>query len=154
MGKAFTPVLPPWGEDSFYRWGGRGAQRVSKDRKDTHHMHTHSGIQCIRVQKNTQAVDAVEIHTDKILHTKTQPWKHTYCLFTLFASCCIVLFHTNNVASSQANHNYRSQVQIMCKDNGKSKSFIIYSLFINYHYLFIVCAATESNGVVLLLILQ
>lgn len=118
-GKAFTPVLAPRGEVSFYHWTSCGAQksvkRVTKGCEDTHtYRHTHSGT-----YKRTQDGEHSGSHswnTHRQNHAQTQkaqPWKHTYCLFThrSLTSCCIFLFHTNNAASSQPNHNYKSQVQ-------------------------------------------
>lgn len=98
-GKAFTPALPPRGEDGFYCRTSCGAQRVSKDCKDTHiqiYTHAHNG--------DTHCWNA---HSPNYAHT--QPWTHTYCLFTLFFLHPVGFFlsHTNKAASSQPNHNYK-----------------------------------------------
>lgn len=70
MEEASTVVLPPRGDDSFYRWTSCGPQRLSKDRKDT------------RIQTNTLLKHTLKIsgQTQRDSHGKT----HLLFIHTFF----------------------------------------------------------------------
>ncbi len=148
-GKAFTPVLPPRGKVSFYRWSSCGAQKSVKRLRRHTHTYTFRDI-----QKNTENTVAakVETHTDKITHKhKRHSRGNTLIVYShvcflhpaVFFSFIQTMWPLHSPITT-TNHKCKSRGHER-KDNGESKLNL---LFVH------ICAATRSSEVVLLLILQ
>lgn len=159
-GKAFTPVLAPRGEVSFYHWTSCGAQksvkRVSKECQKAAKTHTHTGT---HIQVHTKehkmentAAATVEIHTDKIMHKHKRHsrgntlivYSHIGLLHPAVFFSFIQTMRPLHSPITTTNHKCKPRGHVR-KDNGKSKLNLLFVL---------ICAATWSSEVVLLLILQ
>jgi len=110
--RLLLPLCLSGGRTAFTAGPAEGLKECQKTTKKHTHTHTYPGM---HVQNKTHDGESCSRHSHKMLHKHRNIPVETHLLFIhtfLFTSCCFFLFHTNNLASSQPNHNYKSQGQI------------------------------------------